>query len=112
MLITEILADMTKEETKAQGFTILSEFRKEWSKITKHLIDLEETTTAHEFRNTEKQQDRVQNHERQKKQLKKMRRLSKTAVLANAKNPNTALNATVSTITNPTSQRWSHFNSY
>jgi hypothetical protein len=57
LLITEILADMTKEETKAQGFTILSEFRKEWSKITKHLIDLEETVTAYGFRNTEKQQE-------------------------------------------------------
>jgi hypothetical protein len=57
LLITEILADMTKEETKAQGFTILSEFHKEYPKITKHLIDLEETTTAHEFRNTEKQQE-------------------------------------------------------
>ena len=38
LLITEILADMTKEETKAQGFNSLEEFHKEWPKITKHPI--------------------------------------------------------------------------
>jgi hypothetical protein len=29
LLITEILADMTKEDAKAEGFTIIAEFRKE-----------------------------------------------------------------------------------
>ena len=57
LLITQILADMTEEETKAEGFTSIEELHKEWSKITKHLIDLEETVTAHGFRNTEKQQE-------------------------------------------------------
>ena len=57
LLITEILADMTKEETKAQEFNSLEEFRKEYPKITKHLIDLEETVTAYEFHKTEKQQE-------------------------------------------------------
>jgi hypothetical protein len=33
---------------------------------TNHPLDLEETVTAYGFRNTEKQQDRVQNHEKQK----------------------------------------------
>jgi hypothetical protein len=41
---------------------------------------------------------------------KKWLRLSIVAVLVNAKNPSIALNATVSTITSPTSQRWSHTN--
>jgi hypothetical protein len=37
LLITQILADMAKEEAKAEGFTILEELRKEYPKITKHL---------------------------------------------------------------------------
>jgi hypothetical protein len=36
LLITEILADMTKEETKAQEFNSIEELHKEWSKITNH----------------------------------------------------------------------------
>jgi hypothetical protein len=36
------------------------------TKNKKATIDLEETVTAYGFRNTEKQQDRVQNHEKQK----------------------------------------------
>ena len=57
LLITEILADMNEEEAKAEGFTSLEEFRKEWPKITKQPLDLEETMTAYEFHNIEKQQE-------------------------------------------------------
>ena len=57
LLITEILADMTEEEAKAEGFNSLEEFRKEWPKITNHPLDLEETVTAYEFHKTEKQQE-------------------------------------------------------
>ena len=35
LLITEILADMTEAEAKAEGFTILEEFHKEYPKTTK-----------------------------------------------------------------------------
>jgi hypothetical protein len=66
LLITEILADMTEEEAKDERFNSLEEFRKEYSKITNHPLDLEETVTGYGFRNTEKQQDRVQNYEKQK----------------------------------------------
>jgi hypothetical protein len=39
LLITESLADMTEEEeAKAEGFTIIEEFRKKWPKITKQPI--------------------------------------------------------------------------
>jgi hypothetical protein len=48
------LADMTEEEAKAEGFSSLEEFRKEWPKITKQPLDLQETVTAYEFHKTEK----------------------------------------------------------
>ena len=53
LLTTQIFADMTEEEAKAEGFNSLEEFRKEWPKITKQSLDLEETVTAYGVRNTE-----------------------------------------------------------
>lgn len=43
------LADMTEEEALAEGFSNLEEFRKEWPRITKQPLDLQETVTAYEF---------------------------------------------------------------
>jgi hypothetical protein len=57
---------LTEEEAKAHGFNSLEEFCKEWRKITNHPPELKETGTAYDFHNKEKQQDRVQNHEKQK----------------------------------------------
>ena len=48
---------MTEEDAKAEGFNSLEEFRKEWPKMTNHPLDIEETVTAYDFRNTEKQQE-------------------------------------------------------
>lgn len=49
------LADMTEEEAKAEGFSNLEEFRKEWPQITKQPLDLQEIVNAYEFRKTKKE---------------------------------------------------------
>ena len=109
LLITQILADMTEEEAKAKGSTILSEFRKKWPQKTNHPRPRRNRQCIRIPQNRKATRQSTKPW-KAKKQLKQTRRLSNTAILANAKNSNTALNATVSTITSPTSQRWSHIN--
>jgi hypothetical protein len=43
------LLDMTEEEAKAEGYSNLEAFRKEWPQITKQPLNLQETVTAYEF---------------------------------------------------------------
>jgi hypothetical protein len=48
---------MTEDDAKAEGYSSLAEFRKEWPLITKQPLDLQEVVTAYEFHKTEKQQE-------------------------------------------------------
>jgi hypothetical protein len=41
---------MTEEQAKAEGFENLTEFKKEWEKITQHPWNPDQLVTAYEFR--------------------------------------------------------------
>jgi hypothetical protein len=44
------LGDVTEEQAIAEGFQSLSEFKEEWSKITKQSWNPDQVVTAYEFR--------------------------------------------------------------